>query len=232
MLPLYRGPALLRQGRRTRRPGPSALGRSALRDLQERFHLLVEAVDEYAIYMLDPEGRVMTWNQGAARLKGYAAEEVIGRNFAVFYTPEEMAAGRPARNLADAAANGTLCDQGWRLRKDGTRFWANMTLTALFDEDGSLRGFAKITRDETQRIAADQHVRELELLNERERIAGDLCHTIVHRIFEAGLLLDSVRTIVNDPVAQQRLVEAIELLDGTIREIRLTTLGPAGEPRP
>src|SRR5437773_2090261 len=101
---------------------------------EERYRLLVEAVKDYAIFMLDPEGHVATWNPGAERIKGYAAGEIIGRHFSAFYPPEDVAAGKPAHELRVAAAEGRFEDDGWRLRKDGSRFWGNVVLTALRDE--------------------------------------------------------------------------------------------------
>jgi len=117
------------------------------------FRLLVESVRDYAIFALDPTGRVLTWNAGAQRFKGYRANEIIGQHFSVFYGAEERAAGKPERELRVAAAEGRVEDEGWRIRKDGTRFWANVIITALRDTDGTLLGFAKVTRDLTERQA-------------------------------------------------------------------------------
>jgi PAS domain S-box-containing protein len=118
---------------------------------EERFRLLVEGVRDYAIYMLDPEGRVVSWNTGARRLKGYEDDEIIGRHFSLFYPPEDVQAGRPERELQIARTEGRYEEEGWRVRKDGTRFWASVTVTALRDQAGTLRGFAKVTRDLTRR---------------------------------------------------------------------------------
>jgi PAS domain S-box-containing protein len=112
--------------------------------------LLVQSVQDYAIFRLSTEGIVQTWNAGAQKLKGYSADEIIGRSFENFYTPEDRAAGRPARLLASARENGRVEDEGWRVRKDGTRFWADVVITAMFDH-GELIGFAKVTRDLTDR---------------------------------------------------------------------------------
>ncbi|WP_143264076.1 PAS domain-containing protein, partial [Amycolatopsis kentuckyensis] len=110
----------------------------------DRFRLLVQGVLDYAIFMLDTGGRIESWNAGAERIKGYAAGEIIGRHFSVFYPAEDIAAGKPARELEVAVAEGRLEDEGWRLRKDGTRFWANVVITALYDEQGRLHGFGKV----------------------------------------------------------------------------------------
>src|SRR5438477_2596647 len=128
-----------------------------LRLSEERFRLLVESVRDYAIFMLDPDGRVASWNRGAERLKGYSAEEIIGRHFSAFYPPEEVTSGRPARELAAASANGRFEDEGWRVRKDGSRFWANVVISPLCDESGRLIGFGKVTRDMTERKRAEEY---------------------------------------------------------------------------
>ncbi len=127
-----------------------------LRHADERWHHLVDAVVDYAIFMLDSEGRVATWNVGASRVKGYAPQEIIGRHFSVFYTPEDRAAGKPERILDIVRNEGRYEDESWRLRQDGTRFWANVIITALRDTEGELFGFAKVTRD----LSARRHVEE------------------------------------------------------------------------
>jgi PAS domain S-box-containing protein len=142
----------------------------AVVESEERFRLLVAPVKEYAIYMLDTEGRVMTWNEGAERSKGYKAEEVIGRNFSMFFLPEDVEAGVPAEELATALREGRFEREGWRMRKDGTRFWALVTLTAIHAQDGTLRGYAKVTRDMTAQKEAAETMRLLNAQLERYRI--------------------------------------------------------------
>ncbi|GAA4343515.1 PAS domain-containing sensor histidine kinase [Variovorax defluvii] len=122
-----------------------------LRMSEERFRLLVESVKDYAIFMLDPAGRVISWNAGARRFKGYEANEIIGRHFSVFYPPEVQATGWPDEELRIARRDGSFEEEGWRLRKDGSRFWADVVITAVHDASGALRGFAKVTRDLTER---------------------------------------------------------------------------------
>jgi PAS domain S-box-containing protein len=141
---------------------------SAPREDEDRFRLLVHGVLDYGIFMLDPAGYITSWNAGAERIKGYRADEIIGSHFSVFYPAEDIAAGKPARELETAIAEGRLEDEGWRLRKDGTRFWANVVITALFDEQHTLRGFGKVTRDMTERRLAER------ALNERRRLVGHL----------------------------------------------------------
>ncbi len=155
------------------------------RDLSERrqselrYRLLIEGVIDYAIFSMDPTGRITSWNVGAERLKGYKAEEIIGTHFSNFYTPEDRASELPRRVLEKAAANGHFEGEGWRVRKDGTRFWASVVVTALRDEAGNLYGFSKVTRDNTERKKLmdelQRHSEELELqVREREESNAEL----------------------------------------------------------
>jgi PAS domain S-box-containing protein len=127
-----------------------------LRESEEMFRLLVASVKDYAIFLLDPEGRIRTWNAGAQRIKGYTPEEIIGRHFSDFYPREDVEGGKPERELEIARREGSVEDEGWRIRKDGTRFWANVVITAVRDERGQLRGYAKVTRDMTERRRAEE----------------------------------------------------------------------------
>jgi PAS domain S-box-containing protein len=133
----------------------------ALKLTEEKFRVLVERVKDYAILMLDPLGRITSWNEGAARIKGYRAEEVLGQHFSRFYPREDVLLGKPERHLQVAAAEGRCEAEGWRVRKDGARFWANVVITALKDDAGRLIGFSKVTRDFTERKRADQKFRAL-----------------------------------------------------------------------
>ena len=130
-------------------------------EVEQRFRLIVENVSDYAIFMLDPGGRVMTWNVGAQRIKGYAADEIVGRSFKAFYPPEDVAAGKCELELAIAIRDGRFEEEGWRIRKDGSRFWANVTITPLRNQEHSLVGFAKVTRDLTERVQSEQKLRHL-----------------------------------------------------------------------
>jgi PAS domain S-box-containing protein len=123
-----------------------------LRESERRFRLLVEAVRDYAIFMIDPEGRIISWNLGAERAKGWTAEEIIGQHFRVFYPAEQQAAGHPEYELEVALRDGVYQEEGWRIRKDGSRFWAHVTISSVFENDGRHLGFAKVTRDNTERM--------------------------------------------------------------------------------
>jgi PAS domain S-box-containing protein len=134
-----------------------------------RFQLLVESVKDYAIFILDPKGRIATWNSGAARIKGYSAAEAIGKHFSIFYPFDDVSAGKCEAELEIATIEGRFEEEGWRLRKDGARFWANVTITALRGNDGQLVGFAKVTRDLTERKAAEAERIRLVQAEESER---------------------------------------------------------------
>ena len=134
----------------------------ALRKSEEHLRLLVDGVRDYAIFMLDPSGQVASWNQGAERIKGYKANEIIGRHFSCFYPPEDLQNGKPERELQKAIAEGHYAEEGWRIRKDGSRFWAHVVITALRDNTGKLRGFSKVTRDVTEQRRAEELLRESE----------------------------------------------------------------------
>src|SRR5438309_3294833 len=154
-------------------------------DAEISFRLLVESVKDYAIFMLDPEGRVISWHSGAQRLKGYRAEEILGEHFSRFFTPEDVAAGVPEHHLKLAATEGQYEDEGWRVRKDGSRFWANALLTAVRDEHGALTGFAKVTRDLTERRRADEALRAAE---EYARLVVDLAYSAFVAIDQDGVI--------------------------------------------
>jgi len=137
---------------------------------EQRLQLLIDAVVDYGIFVLDPQGHVVSWNSGAQKLKGYTREEIVGQHFSRFYPPDSVASGWPQEELRLARQRGRFEDEGWRVRKDGTRFWANVVITALYEEDGELAGFAKITRDLTERR---RHEEQLRVSEERQRLLVD-----------------------------------------------------------
>jgi PAS domain S-box-containing protein len=140
----------------------STRGVENLRQSEERFRLLVESVRDYAIFMLDPEGHVLTWNAGAERFKGYRAAEIVGSHFSRFYPPDALARGLPGHELEVARRVGSFEDEGWRVRKDGSLFWANVVITAMRDATGALIGYSKVTRDLTQRRGHEEALRQSE----------------------------------------------------------------------
>ena len=142
-----------------RRPERSV--EDVLKASEEHFRLLVEGVKDYAIFMLDPQGHIVSWNSGAEHMDGYRAEEIVGRHFSVFYTKEDLEREHPEEELRIAMVEGAYEEEGIRVRKDGSRFWAGVLITALRDEEGKLRGFAKVVRDVTGRKRMEEEVRHL-----------------------------------------------------------------------
>ncbi len=155
---------------------------TALPETAEQFHILVDSVEEYAIYMLDPNGTVITWNTGAQKIKGYSAEEIIGKNFAAFYTADEVATGKPQRNLREAARRGYIRDQGLRVRKDGSTFEAEVIITTLRDETGKIRGFSKVTRDITDQIRSREFEAEKIAALKASKAKDDFLAVLSHEL--------------------------------------------------
>jgi PAS domain S-box-containing protein len=186
---------------------------AALGESESRFRLLVEGVVDYAIFTLDPDGRVTNWNTGAERIKGYAASEIVGQHFSRFYTEEDRAAGVPQRALATAARTGKFEAEGWRVRKDGTRFWANVLIDAIRDDAGELIGFAKITRDMTERRAVEERLRQAQKMEAIGQLTGGVAHDFNNLL---TVIFGNLETLL------RRLPEKDEddlrrLVDGAIR---------------
>ncbi len=201
---------------------------AALRQSQEQFRLLVQGVTDYAIFMLSREGFVSSWNLGAQRIKGYAPEEIIGQHFSRFYTEEDQKAGRPREALAVAARTGRVEREGWRVRKDGTKFFAHVVIDAIYNPDGSLFGFAKITRDITERrnaARALEEAREALLQSQKMEAIGHLTGGIAHDFnnllmaIQGSLELLQRRLPGNDPKVVRLIDNAIQ---GTRRGAALT----------
>jgi PAS domain S-box-containing protein len=205
-----------------------------LRRSEERFRLLVEGVSEYAIFMLDANGRVATWNVGAQRIKGYTASEIIGQHFSIFYPADAKESGWPEHELQEAAEKGSFVDNGWRLRKDGTTFWANVTITALRDDSGHLLGYAKLTRDLTESrrleaMEADNRQREDMLEAERSarmaaqratRLKDEFLATLSHELrtpLSAILGWTQVLLKADIPKGPEEQKRAVEVIDRNAR---------------
>jgi PAS domain S-box-containing protein len=163
-------------------PPPDPSDPVAHRSVEERFRDLVSSVKDYAIFMLDPSGNIETWNAGAERTKGYTADEIIGQHMSRFYTPEDLERGLPAKLLAQAVRDGRVESEGWRVRKDGTRFWADVVITALVDDGGRLRGFAKVTRDLTERLRAQEEQLRLAHAEEAVRLRDEFLSIAAHEL--------------------------------------------------
>ncbi|MFZ5892729.1 MAG: PAS domain S-box protein [Myxococcota bacterium] len=174
--------------------GDLAPTRESVHVSEERFRLLIESVKDYAIFMLDAQGRVATWNLGAERIKGYRADEIIGQHFSRFYPLEEVRGGKCEYELEHASLEGRFEDEGWRVRKDGSRFWANVVITALRDASGTVVGFAKVTRDLTERRAAEQERLRLgQLARERIQVLAGLADALT-----AALSVEHVGQVVSE----------------------------------
>ncbi|MEX6505146.1 PAS domain S-box protein [Jiella sp. M17.18] len=183
---------------------------AALRNSEAQFRILVNGVTDYALYMLDPEGHVSSWNAGAERIKGYCADEILGQHFSRFYTPEDRERGEPQRSLSIAAREGRFETESWRMRKDGSRFFAHVVLDAIHDEHGALIGFAKITRDVTERRNAEHQLdaaREALFQSQKMEAIGQLTGGIAH---DFNNLLTAV--LGNIELALKRLPEDAEVV--------------------
>jgi PAS domain S-box-containing protein len=197
---------------------------AALQASEERFRLLVEGVHDYAIYLLDPGGRVVTWNMGAERIKGYTAADILGEPFSRFFPPDEQARGTPAALLEKAARDGHYVGEGWRVRQDGSYFWASVVITALREAHGQLRGFAKVIRDITERREAEQaleqanHALEQRVaertaalqasLQEKEVLLKEIHHRVKNNLQVITSLLSLQHEAIDDPHALALFAES------------------------
>ncbi len=231
------------------RPAQLLARKPALQDSEQRFRLLVEAVQDYAIFMLDPDGHVQNWNSGAKRIKGYESSEIIGKHFSCFYPEEDLRNGKPQWELQVAAKEGRFEDEGWRVRKDGSKFWANVTITAIRDEAGKLIGFGKVTRDFTERMQlqrslqeevvqrreAELHLQDSEnslrelshhLLRtqdeERRRIGRDLHDSLGQSLVALKIKLDTLASSRErrDGDATSEIAECLHLAEDSLKELR------------
>ncbi len=188
----------------------------SLRKNEKDLRLMVDTIKDYAIFLMDAQGHIMTWNSGACHIKQYAEHEIIGAHFSIFYPQEARAIGLPATLLADAVAQGSAEDEGWRLRKDGSRFWANVTITALFDEQHELRGFSKITRDLTGQ-------RQIEALRECGRRKNAFLATLAHELRNplAPILtaVEIIQRSPHDPTVVSRLGEVLKTQVGQMTHL-------------
>ncbi len=183
---------------------------------EERLRILLESVQDYAIYMLDPDGVIVSWNSGAEKIKGYTADEIIGQHVSIFYPPDDVASGKPAAELAAAARTGRAEDEGWRVRKDGTMFWANAVLTAVYTSDSDrprLRGFAKVTRDMTER----KRLRELEAAS---RHVNEFLATLAHELRNPlAPVSNALSVMMLEPLVSPTLRQCRDMIDRQISHL-------------
>jgi PAS domain S-box-containing protein len=188
---------------------------------QRSLELLIEGVTDYAIYMVDPTGVVTSWNTGAQRIKGYSAPEILGRHFSQFYVEEDRRRGEPERALAVASRAGRYAEEGWRLRKDGSRFWANVVIHPIRDEQSTLIGFAKITRDMTERRELEDHLRQAQKMDAVGQLTGGIAHDFNNLLTVIGGNIETAgRRLQEGKTDIAKFIE--RSLDGVARAERLT----------
>jgi len=179
--------------------------------------LLVDNLKDYAITMLDPKGTVTSWSPAAERLKGYRSNEIIGKHFSTFYTPEDSASGKTERELEIAAREGRFEDEGWRIRKDGSKFWANVIITALRDESGKVIGFGKVTRDLSERKQAEEQIRQ------QSREILEMATVPVVQVWE-GILLVPLIGVLDSERSQQLMERLLERITETGSPVALVDI--------
>ncbi len=192
-----------------------AAAEQAVRRSEQSFQLLIHSVKDYAIILMDPQGKILSWNEGAERLKGYSAHQIIGKNYAIFFTPEDREAGKPSAQLRKAAEEGQSEDEGWLVKKDGWAFWANTVITALHDENGRVYGFAQITRDMTERREREESIRVL-----NEHLEG----RIEARTAELVHLNEALQSEVRERKSAEEQLRALAARQERVREDERTRL--------
>jgi PAS domain S-box-containing protein len=215
---IYEGGSIIAFAKITRDITEQQKARKALRESERHFRLLVNGVTDYALYMLDRDGKVTSWNAGGERIKGYAAEEIVGQHFSRFYTDADRAAGRPARALSIAETAGRYEEEGWRVRKDGTFFWASVIIDPIRDDDGTLIGFAKITRDISERREAQlslekvqRQLAEAQKMDALGQLTGGVAHDFNNLLMIVSGHIHTLKALAASDPKAARAAHAIEL---------------------
>src|SRR5213595_3265889 len=192
---------------------------SEVYDTAEQFHILVDSVEEYAIYMLDASGNIMTWNTGAQKIKGYTAEEIVGKHFTCFYTADDVAAGKPQRNLREAARRGYIRDHGLRVRKDGSTIEAEVVIAALRDDTGKIRGFSKVTRDITDQIRSREFEAEKIAAQKASKAKDDFLAALSHELRTPLTPALAAATYLEDNAEKlpQEFVEDVQVIKRNVK---------------
>src|SRR5579884_2068157 len=190
---------------------------TALRESEQRFRILVQGITDYAIYMLDPQGNITNWNLGGERIKGYSEQDVVGKHFSIFYTEEDRARGEPQRGLEMALREGRFEREGWRVRKDGTRFWANAVIDPVHDAQGRLIGFAKITRDMTERKLAEESLEQTraalaqsQKMEAIGQLTGGVAHDFNNLLTVVANALDLLADGSRDEAQRRRIIDSAQ----------------------
>lgn len=202
-------------------------GSQKVRQSDEQLRALMDAITDYAIFLLDADGMVTSWSEAAERIKGYTADEIVGRHFSVFYPDDALARGMPDEELVIAAREGRFEEEGWRVRKDGTRFFASVVISPIRDADGQLAGFAKVTRDITERKEHEERAGLLRSLEDRQEVANRLHRTAIGLLFDVGMDLQGLALRTHEAGTRERLEAAVSKLDDAIRQLRSFVFHPA-----
>ncbi|RYY66590.1 MAG: PAS domain-containing sensor histidine kinase, partial [Chitinophagaceae bacterium] len=189
----------------------------SLRQSEERFRALVEQVIDYGIFLMDEKGRIVSWNEGARRIKGYEAREIIGKYFSIFYLEEDIILGKPAHELKVARQEGKYEEEGWRIRKDGSRFWSSVLITAVYNTDGALIGFSKVTRDLTERKESERALRDA---YERYRALAEELRVTNHELMYANGELEQFTSIVSHDLQEpiRTIKSFLQLIEAKLPE--------------
>ena len=200
--------------------------RQRLKESDARLRALLEAITDHAVFLVDSRGRISSWSAGAERIEGFGEDEVLDRDFSILYRPEDVAAGKPMQGLAIAANEGRFEEEGWRIRKDGSQFIANVVTTPVRDERGELLGFAQVTRDVTHRRVEQERRSLVRSIEDRRQTAALIHMNAISLLFEVGLGLQNLAVRTRDLQLRDGLEAEVAKLDEAIKQLRSFTFDP------